>query len=383
MIRIQGIHDARLLGCEHLLSAIGEGAQDRRAVELGGPRRLAPRELAGPAHLTVGQVERHDGIGVAFIGRGQGASGPDIEQVALGIDGGCRGDRGAGRGLRIFGNGVSLPHDTPGQHVERRHAAPERTTGVGGRLGGAQLARIDHDKEPIVKQHRCAGDARERVRIHLGLPQQRSLLCIERIDRAGVVTEEGRARRLDDIEMRQCGRTLRLLAFRSGLRFHVGMHRPLHRGRGGPVGRTQFADEDRRMGAGRRIVAPVGTAGPGIQRIDAPGGGEHKQPAIDHRRLTGDRTARKTERPLQRQFRNVRGPNRRLRLIPGVFDVTAPAIPSRGSERQRLRGIGAQIGQRYRVGRRGVRRAQQSQRRQCGRCGVNCRQHARQRLSIC
>src|SRR5271156_6630430 len=85
--------------------------------------------------------------------------------------------------------------------VERRDAAAKRAAAVAGIAGGFGLARADrHVETPEMK--RRSFDARERVRLDLRLPQQRSALGIECVHRPLVIAEQRCTWSLDDLEMR-------------------------------------------------------------------------------------------------------------------------------------------------------------------------------------
>src|ERR1700685_4638007 len=99
---------------------------------------VARRYLVRPEHATSREIERDDGVAGWNADAGVGIAGADVDELALGVDGGRRPDARArwaiklGAGcvglihFRRIGNRVGLPNDAARFGVERSQAAAKR-----------------------------------------------------------------------------------------------------------------------------------------------------------------------------------------------------------------------------------------------------------------
>src|SRR5690349_21127011 len=95
-----------------------------------------------------------------------------------------------------------------------------------------------------------------------------------------------------------------------------------------------LADADRRPHASVGAERPVDTAARRVERVDETGVGADEYTTAGDGRLSVRRVAvRKSEGPLERELRRVRGGQAGPWLIPRVAGVVAPAVPALGGRR--------------------------------------------------
>ena len=204
-------------------------------------------------------------------------------------------------------NRVRLPDLLAGRRVERHDAAAKRAAAVAGRLA-AFFVRRRRYIEAAREQRRRSGQPDERMVVDFAAPQQAPVRCVQCVDVALLIRDEGR----------------------------------LGRAAAGPAAAAQRADGHRCANAAVRRERPGDAPARGVERIDRAVLTADEQASARDRRLRPRRCrVRKTKRPFQLQPRYLsrRQPGLRRGLKMRVLRCRSPPVPQRtgGGIAERLR----------------------------------------------